>query len=157
MDSRLRGKGFTLIELLVSLVILSIGLLGLAGLQNVGIAANYSSLQRSQASWLASEMAELLRANPVAARAGSYDTGFSATAGGCPSLSGSTRAQLDLSQWLGSVCEALGGTGSGSVRVVRNGDLYSAIIAVRWDDGRARRRLTDSGESWEIFTFHAGL
>ncbi len=70
MQSRLPARGFTLVELLVSVVILSIGLLGLAGLQNVGVAASYSALQRSQASWLASEMSDLLRANlPAAARA----------------------------------------------------------------------------------------
>lgn len=47
-----RSEGFTLVEVLVSVLILGIGLLGLAGLQNIGAAAGYSALQRSQASWL---------------------------------------------------------------------------------------------------------
>lgn len=151
------SEGFTLVEVLVSVLILGIGLPGLAGLQNVGIAASYSALQRSQASWLAAEMADLLRANPEAARAGAYDTSFAEVSGGCPKAGGLTRAQLDLEQWLASVCEVLGGTGSGSVQVVRHGDLTSATIAVRWSERRARDRLATAGDAWETFTYRAGL
>ncbi|WP_447753755.1 type IV pilus modification protein PilV [Pseudomonas nicosulfuronedens] len=157
MDGCKWSEGFTLVEVLVSVLILGIGLLGLAGLQNVGIAASYSALQRSQASWLAGEMADLLRANPDAARAGAYDTSFTEVAGGCPKAGGLTRAQLDLGQWLASVCEVLGGTGSGSVQVVRHGDLTSAMIAVRWSERRARDRLATAGGARETFTYQAGL
>ncbi|MFR0691023.1 type IV pilus modification protein PilV [Enterobacterales bacterium AE_CKDN230030158-1A_HGKHYDSX7] len=157
MESRLPTRGFTLVELLVSVVILAIGLLGLAGLQNVGVAASYSALQRSQASWLASEMADLLRANLQAARAGAYDLAFSDPVGGCPAVSGSSRAQLDLGQWRNAVCTVLGGTGSGSVQVVREGELYRAEIALRWDDSRARGRLIDDGERRETFIYRTAL
>ena len=152
-----RSKGFTLVEVLVSVLILGIGLLGLAGLQNIGAAAGYSALQRSQASWLASQMADLLRANPDAARAGAYDANFADVAGGCPKAGGSTRAQLDLGQWQAAVCETLGGTGSGAIQVIRSGALYSTIIAVRWSDRRARERLDAAQAAVETFTYRAGL
>jgi type IV pilus assembly protein PilV len=152
-----RSDGFTLVELLVSVLILGTGLLGLAGLQSVGISAGHSALQRSQASWLAGEMADLLRANPDASRAGAYDASFTETGAGCPQAGGTTRAQIDLSQWLASVCETLGGTGSGAVQVVRSGELYSAVIAVRWSDRRARDHLETSDDAWETFTYRAGL
>jgi type IV pilus assembly protein PilV len=157
MDCRKRSEGFTLVEVLVSLLILGIGLLGLAGLQNVGITAGYSSLQRSQASWLAGEMADLLRANPDAAHAGAYDTAFADVTDGCPKAGGSTRAQLDLGQWQATVCETLGGTGSGSVQVIRSGELYNAVIAVRWSDRRVRDRLGKAGDAEETFAYRAGL
>lgn len=157
MDGGKRSEGFTLVEVLVSMLVLGIGVLGLAGLQSIGITAGYSALQRSQASWLAGEMADLLRANPEAARAGAYDATFADVAGGCPKPAGATRAQLDLGQWQADLCETLGGTGRGSVQVIRSGDLYNALIAVRWSDRRARDRLGAAGDAEETFAYRAGL
>lgn len=157
MDSRLCSRGFTLVELLVSLVVLCIGLLGLAGLQNVGIAASHSSLQRSQASWLAGEMADLLRANRLAACSGAYNVGFAEGGETCPGVSGATRAQLDVSQWRNGLCTALGVSAGGSVQVVRQGESCNTQIDVRWDDSRVRARLAEGGERWEIFTYRTVL
>lgn len=58
-------SGFTLIEVLVTVVVVSIGLLGLAGLQINGLRANVSSEARSKATLLASDIIERMRANPV--------------------------------------------------------------------------------------------
>jgi len=60
-----KNSGFTLIEILITVVILSIGLLGLAGLQINGLRANMSSETRSKASALANDIAERMRANPL--------------------------------------------------------------------------------------------
>ena len=106
---------------------------------------------------LANACDSLLRANPEAARSGAYDTSFADVAGGCPRPTGSTRAQLDLNQWQADVCETLGGTGSGSVQVIRSGNLYSALIAVRWNDRRARDRLGATGDAEETFAYRAGF
>jgi type IV pilus assembly protein PilV len=57
--------GFTLIEVLVTVVVVSIGLLGLAGLQINGLRANVSSEARSKATLLASDIIERMRANPL--------------------------------------------------------------------------------------------
>ncbi len=56
-------RGFTLLEVLVSLIILLIGLLGIAGLLIKGQRASYEAYQRQQALTLAQEMAEKLRSN----------------------------------------------------------------------------------------------
>jgi len=58
-------KGFTLIEILITVIVLSIGLLGLAGLQISGLRANLSSEARSKASILANDIAERMRTNPL--------------------------------------------------------------------------------------------
>lgn len=58
-----RFEGFTLIEVLVALLILSIGLLGIAGLQTRGQLNNYEAHIRTQASILAYEIMDKMRIN----------------------------------------------------------------------------------------------
>lgn len=65
-------EGFTLLEVLVTLVIMSLGLLGLAGLQLRSLQAGNDSFSRSQAMILAYDMADRMRANPQAAGNGDY-------------------------------------------------------------------------------------
>jgi type IV pilus modification protein PilV len=64
-------RGLTLIECLVALVVLAIGLLGMAGLMVQGLRNGHDALLRSQAVNLVTDMAERIRANPAAA--GAYD------------------------------------------------------------------------------------
>lgn len=66
-------KGFTLIEILVALVILSIGLLGVASMQVQGLRNNQSAYLRTQATLLAYDMADRMRTNSAQAVAGDYD------------------------------------------------------------------------------------
>ena len=60
-------KGVTLIEVLVSIIVLSIGLLGLAGLQAATTKYKLNSWARSSVSILFSDMADRIRANPTVA------------------------------------------------------------------------------------------
>ncbi|HHH48248.1 MAG TPA: type IV pilus modification protein PilV [Gammaproteobacteria bacterium] len=60
---RKRLAGFTLIEILIALVIFSIGLLGLAGMQLRGAEGTNTAYFRSQATLLANDMAERIHAN----------------------------------------------------------------------------------------------
>ena len=59
-------RGFSLIELLVSLIIFSVGLLGVARLQVISKQSNYESLQRTTASQVANGMLEEMRTNGAA-------------------------------------------------------------------------------------------
>ena len=117
--------GFTLIEVLVAAVVLGIGLLGLAGLQATTVTLNQTSYLRSQASNLAYEITDAMRANRQAALDGRYDLALGATP------SGDTLAAGDLSSWLGHVQATLP-DGQGSVTVA--GDL--ATVTIRWDSSR---------------------
>src|ERR1700679_2100603 len=75
-----RTSGFTIVEVLVSLVILSIGLLGIAKLVLYSAHSNDSAYLRSQATQLAYEILDNMRANPTAVGLGSYTTPLSAAA-----------------------------------------------------------------------------
>jgi type IV pilus assembly protein PilV len=56
-------RGFTLVEVLIALIVLSIGLLGIAAMYVETLRANRSALVRTQAIALASDLADRIRAN----------------------------------------------------------------------------------------------
>ena len=56
-------RGFTLIEVLVALFVLSVAILGIAGLQVTSKQTNFESVQRTNATFLAQELLERIRAN----------------------------------------------------------------------------------------------
>jgi type IV pilus assembly protein PilV len=144
-------KGFTLIEILVAVVVLSIGLLGLAGLQARSLQFNKSAEQRSQATILAYDIIDRMRANRALAEAGSYDlalgTGPGATVN-CETGTCSTAnlATYDLNQWLcllgswdaSAACGNFGIEGlllEGDGAVVRAGNTVT--VTIRWTDDRS--------------------
>jgi len=99
--------GFSLLEVLIALLVLSIGLLGIAGLQSVSLRFNHQSYERSQATVLISEMFEKIIANPQAARNGTFDnvpagtlsSGYTAF-GSCPTACNVTELAIyDINQW----------------------------------------------------------
>ena len=61
-----RHSGFTLVEVLVALVVMSVGMLGIAALYLEGLRAGRTALYRTTAVTLASDMADRIRANPAA-------------------------------------------------------------------------------------------
>ncbi|HID48830.1 MAG TPA: type IV pilus modification protein PilV, partial [Chromatiales bacterium] len=67
------ARGFTLLEVMIALVIFSIGLLGLAGLQARGLQSNTTAQYRTTAMILAYDMADRIRANSTGVAAGNYD------------------------------------------------------------------------------------
>lgn len=105
-----REHGFSLLEMLIALLVLSVGLLGIAGLQTVSLRFNHQSYERTQATVLISEMFEKIAANPVAARAGVFDnilpsaTSGSFAYGSCPASCTVTQlANYDLFRWKRSI------------------------------------------------------
>jgi len=64
-SSSTRLRGFTLVEALVALVVLSIGMLGIAALYVESLKAGRSAIYRTQAVNLAADMADRIRVNPA--------------------------------------------------------------------------------------------
>lgn len=72
-SSHSKAAGFTLLEVLVAIVVLSIGLLGLAGLQASSLNNNQTAYYRSLATQQAYDMADRIRANLAGVRAKNYN------------------------------------------------------------------------------------
>ena len=66
LKRRSRARGFSLVEVLVALLVISIGMLGLAALYVETLRMNRTAIYRTQAVNLASDMAERIRANAAA-------------------------------------------------------------------------------------------
>lgn len=121
-----RQSGFTLLEILVAIVVLSIGLLGLAGLQAVSLNNNQIAYYRSIASQQAYDMADRMRANVAGVRAGRYNS-LTATPPADPGCitAGCTvdeMATTDHLQWL-THNSVLLPNGSGTVCLATNDPL----------------------------------
>ncbi len=65
-------RGLTLIEVLIAVLVLAVGLLGIAGLQSAALSNNLISYQYTQASSLAQAMIERMRANRDGVLSGAY-------------------------------------------------------------------------------------
>lgn len=122
--SRRNARGFTLIEALVALLALSIGLLGVAGLQITGLRANVSSAWRSQATYLSYDIIDRMRANR-----GQLDLYDDVALGGVPAVGG--LPQADIAAWKANLAATLPG-GDGTVDV----DGRDVVVTVQWDDSR---------------------
>ncbi len=73
MNHPSKQSGVTMIEVVVTMFVMTVGLLGLAGLQSTSVKDSLDTAKRSQAAWLVSEVVERIRANP-----GGQDTGYTA-------------------------------------------------------------------------------
>jgi type IV pilus assembly protein PilV len=125
-------RGTTLIETLVALLVLSIGLLGVAGLQLTSLQNNRGAHLRSQAQVMSYDIADRMRANRTTAQAGGYSILFGATA------TGTGVAVVDLNNWKTALAIALP-SGDGQVETV-GGNMIR--ITVRWTDTIGTQQFT---------------
>jgi len=116
----------------VAVVILAIGLLGIAGLQATSIRNNNSAYLRSQATILAYDIIERMRANNTLAKNGSYGVAMGSSG------SGTGMALIDVTEWKTVLGQMLP-SGDGSVIVDLAGN---ATVVVRWVDQRNGNTLS---------------
>nr|WP_193553247.1 type IV pilus modification protein PilV [Xanthomonas arboricola] len=122
--------GVSLIEVLISVVILGIGMLGIAAMQARALQNNSSSLERSQMVVQSYAILDAMRANLAAARAGAYNIGMT-----CNVPTGGNLAANDQRDWINALKSSMGATACGSIQCEANG--VRCTVAVRWDDSRA--------------------
>lgn len=129
----IRQQGFTLLEVMIALVIFSIGLLGLAGLQGVAVRNNQVAFSRTVASQLAYDIADRIRNNKTA----DYTQSIPSSApSSCITSSNSCNpdalAKFDLYEWDQTLKNTNNNLSSVQGKITVNGSVYT--IAIGWDE-----------------------
>jgi len=140
MNTHARHQGFTMVEVLVALVVLAIGLLGIAALYLNSLQAGRTAIYRTEAVALAADLADRVRMNRSAQNA--YAAAFTDTevpVPACETTGGCTDVELattDLFSWKKAITERLP-EGEGQVLVtlpVAAGEPTSYVVTVRWSE-----------------------
>ncbi|EGG98963.1 Type IV fimbrial biogenesis protein PilV [gamma proteobacterium IMCC2047] len=124
-------QGITLIEVLVALLVLSIGLVGLAALQLNSLRFNHSAFLRTQSTVLAYDIIDSMRVNRDKARDGVYNV----STGSCTTCSTNALANTDLVRWKASLAASLP-AGDGSVSTLATGATRVVQVTVQWAENR---------------------
>jgi type IV pilus assembly protein PilV len=118
-------RGMTLVEVLVTLLIISVGLLGVGALQLTSLRNNYDAFVRSQAAVLSSEIIDRMRANRDAARGGAYNVALG------PHTATSTPAETDLTAWKAALAAAMP-NGDGQVAI--DAATLMITVTIQWGE-----------------------
>lgn len=123
-------KGLTMLEVLIAIVVLSMGMLGLAGMIASSVRNNHSAYQRTQAAWLAYDIIDRMRVNRPASLSGAnnYNIAIGTATSGSAGLAGT-----DVNGWKAELAGTLP-AGDGSVAVTAA--TGAATVIVQWNDAR---------------------
>ncbi|WP_045737142.1 type IV pilus modification protein PilV [Xanthomonas sp. MUS 060] len=142
-DSGRHMAGVTLIEVMISVLILGVGMLGVAAMQTTALRNNQSALQRSQIVMETYTILDAMRANRAAAIKGSYNT----TGMLCNAPKVTDLISGDQAMWLNGLKAAISGataaagdnTTCGTIACLPNKmGIVICTITVQWDDSRAK-------------------
>lgn len=163
LDGPRRQSGMTLIEVLVSVLILGIGLLGAAAIQLNALKYTDSSTMASQATFIAYDMMDRIRANVDgnASSNGVTDVlstyAISAT-DAAPVASMNNARNQDLADFKANILTFGGSSATGSIAVVKP----VVTITITWDDTRAIMgndsvRASNPGSSMRTFSISSRI
>ena len=133
--SPLHQRGAGLIEVLIAVLIMGIGLLGIAAMQATALRNSSSALERSQGVIQTYAILDSMRANRLRAIAGDYDIPRTCVAPAAPDPADDTLALSDVRLWLTSLKATLGDNDNSCGQIACDG--ASCEITVWWDDSRA--------------------
>lgn len=138
-----RHSGFTLLEVLVAIVIISLGMLGVAALLITVHKANASSYLQQQAVQDAYDVLDRMRANLAGTQAGYYDgtyaTGVTTGCLGTTVQSPKQIATCDTSQW-GNTLQQLP-AGKGKIATSTANNQTTVKVTVTWSDAPAQQTI----------------
>lgn len=164
---KLNSSGFTLLEVMIALLVLSMGLAGIASLLTTGMRSTSTANLRSIAITHSQSGAEMMRANLEAYQdawyVGDNTTGEpsgQSTCGGTNGCSGEEQANNDYVAWRAKITETMP-DGRGYICVDSSPDdgqpgglgcdnIGNTVIKIFWRDARDEDTL-DNGDNYHRF------
>ena len=144
-----RVLGFTLIETMVALLVISVGMIGVAALHGNAMSASGIAVRRSLAIGLASDIADRIRVNRNAQAA--YENAAvnhpcdDPSGGGGVDCSPTEMAELDLFLWRAQIAQSLpAGQGTIVVDTATNPATYT--VTVSWAEANQAVPVTFAGD-----------
>ncbi|MFN3581508.1 MAG: type IV pilus modification protein PilV [Pseudomonas sp.] len=136
-----RSNGFSLLEVLITILLITVGVLGMVAMQGRAIQYTNDSMHRTQAAILANELIEILRATPTKATTDATfyiseeDGGLPSSAGNCRYIDDADLVDKQLACWGNKVRRLLPDAGAADVV----GQFYAcrSVVAGSCGDGAA--------------------
>lgn len=123
-----RQAGFSLVEIMVSLVVLSVGLLGISAMLITSLKNAQASSAQNQATIQAGTMMDVLRSNKPSAIVGQYNLNQYT----CTRPSADNPIGAEQARWITSLQQQVSPTACGRIRC----SSLTCEVSIRWDDSR---------------------
>lgn len=127
-NRRAANRGVGLVEVLVAILVMAVGVLGIAALQATTLRNSLGALERSQAVVQTYAILDAMRANAAVARIGGYNL----NAMTCEAPTAGSLAANDLRAWILALHDNVGASACGQIKC----GTQDCTITVQWDASR---------------------
>ncbi len=139
-------RGIGLIEVMVSVLVLAVGLLGIAAMQSMALRGGQSSLESTQAVMATNSILEAIRANRT--QADSYNMAKACTV----PTGGASAAANDKAAWITALKATVGSgatdtTTCGEIAGCDDANATNCVITVYWDDSRGGNEVNRGADA----------
>ncbi|MDQ1812250.1 type IV pilus modification protein PilV [Massilia sp. CCM 9210] len=145
-----RQQGFSMLEVLITMLVISFGLLGIAGLIITNFKNSHSAYSRGQATIFANDIIDRMRANRTVAQAGApYVIDVEAATPAAVATVG----DRDIRQWRLALASAVK-KGTGGIAFLPSGNV---VVTIQWDDSRSTGDNSTFGLAKQRFVLETRL
>lgn len=137
-------KGVSLIEVLVTVLVISVGFLGMVALQAKSLSTNNSAMSRSIATVSSYSILDAMRLDRTNALNGSYNQQI--TADDCPA-SGSTLRSEQIHAWCGQLGKYFGAEATTKAEISCASSGVCEVV-ITYDDSRGTNLISDETQTF---------
>jgi type IV pilus assembly protein PilV len=145
-----RQTGFSLIEVLVAMIVVAIGLIGVAGIQAAAVKYTKGSEGRSYAAQLAYDITDRIGSSKTMLQTGAYASLSQFQSVNCNRNflpTSAVQTEIDAALWRNQIaCSIPSGQGQVTIGGINSSGLYPVTVTIRWDESRFQ-----AGSNQEVY------